>query len=709
MDLSLHWLNSLLEPHDLTTEEVDQALTIAGFPIEGTQPLDGGDVRLDAEVTSNRGDVLCHVGAAREIAAVTGRKLIEPTWDEPERSGDVGEALTLINTVPEQCPLFTAQVIRGVKVGPSPKWLVDRLEAVGQRSINNVVDVTNYLTIELGHPCHVFDLDKLAGHTLEIRYAREGEKLTTLDGKERALKTSDLVVADTNRPQSLAGVMGGQDSEVSESTSDIVFEMATWDAVTVRTAARRLALRTDASHRFERGVAASEIARAAFRGAALIHEVAGGTVCEGMLEDGAELKAQPHVRLRPERTRAILGIDLSDQRQRELLERLEVLVEDRSGVFECTVPAFRLDLTREIDLIEEVARLNGLDAIPQTPRVGVVVQKQSVLERSRREIGSLLVGLGFYETVTFSFCSGKRAKAWVIEGRRTVSVDDERRGSEPVLRPSALTGLLACRRSNQDAQVSVPGGIRLFEIATSFTEADKPGREHVETPTLSLLADVPSGMKAAEASQQGLRQMRGVCEAVVRHLAGSRCKLRVEAIDPPSSAWASGGGVRLFLDQTAHSPIAVGVFGLLDTKLTKSEGLEVPVVAAELDLEVLLNVPSLMQSSAQEEGSASGITPLPQFPPIDRDLTLDLPEHTQWSQVEGVVADLVARDALDRLESVSMVGVYRGKQTGSGRKSVTARLVFRDPGRTLRREEVEPAVDQVIAATRDKLGAEVRH
>ncbi len=696
MDLSLHWLNSLLSSQNLTADEVDEALTAAGFPIEGTETLAGGDVRLDAEVTSNRGDMLSHVGAAREIAAVTGRTLIEPTWGEPERSGDVGEALTLTNEVPEVCPLFTAQVIRGVKVGPSPKWLVDRLEAVGQRSINNVVDITNYISLELGHPCHVFDLAKLAGQTLEIRYANEGEKLTTLDGKERALKTTDLVVADGERPQSLAGVMGGQASEVTESTADVVFEMATWDAVTVRTTARRLALRTDASHRFERGVAPAEIARAAFRAVALIHEVAGGTVCEGMLEDGADLKVRPPVALRPQRTRAILGIDVSDERQRELLERIGIQITNDAEAMSCAIPAFRLDLTREIDLIEEVARLNGLDAIPQAPTVGVVVRQPSERERGLNEIGSLLVGLGFYETVTFSFCSGERSKPWLINGRRTVSVDDERRGSEPVLRPSALTGLLACRRSNQDAQVSVPGGVRLFEIATSFTELDKPGREHVETPTLSLLADVPIGMKAAEASQLGVRQMRGVCEALVRHLAGSRSTLKVEAIDPPSSAWTTGGVVRLF-----HNKTAIGVFGLLDAKLTKREGLDAPVVAAELDLDVLLSA----QGSSQGQDSGAGITPLPQFPAIDRDLTLDLPEQTQWAQVE----QLVAAQSLDRLESVSMVGVYRGKQTGTGRKSVTARLVFRDPDRTLRREEIEPAVDRVIAAAREQLGAEVRH
>ncbi len=691
MDASLNWLNTLIEPAGLSADEVDEALTAAGFPIEGAEKLPDGDVRLDVEVTSNRGDVLSHVGAARELAAVTGRTLVEPTWDEPQRSGDVSEALKLINHEPEMCPLFTAQVIRGVKVGPSPKWLVDRLEAIGQRTINNVVDVTNYITMELGHPCHVFDLAKLAGQTLEIRYANEGEKLTTLDGKQRTLKASDLVVADAARAQSLAGVIGGQDSEVTQATTDVVFEMATWDPVTIRTQARRLAIRTDASYRFERGVAPSEIARAAFRAVAMIHEVAGGTVCEGVLEDGADEADRPVVTLRPARTRAMLGVDVSDQRQRELLERIGIEVNaEADGSLACMPPAFRLDLTREIDLIEEVARLNGLDAIPQAQQVGVVVKGQSARERGLREIGSLLVGLGFYETVTFSFCSVERAKPWVGGGLRTVAVDDERRGSEPVLRPSALTGLLACRRSNQDAQVKVAGGVRLFELASGFAERDKPGREHVETPTLSLLMDVPTELKASEAQQLGLRQMRGVCEALVRHLAGPGKPITVEAIEPPASAWSKGAVAALSLGGKR-----LGVFGLVEAGLTKREGIDAPVVAGEFELEALL--------AAQT--SAEGIEPLPQFPPIERDLTLDLPEATRWAEVETIFA----AEPIERLESVSMVGVYRGKQTGSGRKSVTARLVFRDAERTLRREDVEPAIERLTAKAQSALGANVRN
>ena len=279
MNISLTWMNRYLSPGDVTASEAEHVLTFAGYPVEGIEELDSGDTMLDVELTSNRGDLLSHVGCAREIVAATSsakpRTLAQPEFTLPGAGKPIGDDLKLTNSEPTMCPLFTARLVRGVKVGPSPKWLSEFLEAVGQRSINNLVDITNFITLELGNPCHVFDLKKLDGGELNIRYAKNGEQLTTLDGKTHKLVESDLVVADANKPTSLAGVMGGQASEVDESTTDVVFEMATWDPVVVRTAARRLAMRTDASHRFERIVDARTIQFAADRAVAMICELAG--------------------------------------------------------------------------------------------------------------------------------------------------------------------------------------------------------------------------------------------------------------------------------------------------------------------------------------------------------------------------------------------------------------------------------------------------
>ncbi|MCA9299769.1 MAG: phenylalanine--tRNA ligase subunit beta, partial [Phycisphaerales bacterium] len=351
MDISLEWLNSYLTT-PVGAEEAEEALTHAGFPIEETRPLDG-DTFMDVEITSNRGDCLSHLGLAREIAASTGNALKPPAFTSPSSHGS--SSLTLVNDEPGVCPRFTAQVIRGVRVGPSPDWLVRRLDAVGQRSINNVVDVTNYLTLEYGQPAHVFDLGRLEGSTLRIRFATEGEALTTLDGKKRTLKATDLVVADGGRAQSLAGVIGGADSEVTNDTTDVVLEVACWDPVTIRTAARRLDIRTDAGYRFERGVHPMALETPARRAAALIVELAGGSLEGDLLVEGAPDPAPVVVDLRPSRVSRLMGVPVDVGTMIGLLRHLEIDV-DQGGedTLRCTIPAHRLDLTREIDLVEEV-------------------------------------------------------------------------------------------------------------------------------------------------------------------------------------------------------------------------------------------------------------------------------------------------------------------------------------------------------------------
>lgn len=694
MHCSIRWLNRYLSPGDVSPQEAERVLTAMGLPIEGEVRLDSGDVMLDVEVTSNRGDCLSQLGLAREIAAGTGRRLVRPEFSAPERHEERA-GLSLRNTTPEACPLFTAQVIRGVKVGPSPAWLRELLEAVGQRSINNVVDVTNFVTFELGHPCHVFDLAKLAGKALVIRWAHEGEKLRTLDDRERVLRADELVVADAERAQSLAGVIGGADSEVTTATTDVVLEMATWDPVTVRRAARRLAIRTDAGYRFERIVDAREIEYAAERAAALLIEVAGGRLCDA-LADGLPARARTVVELRPQRTRDLIGVEIGDGEQAELLSRLEIGVEDlagagRPGVLRCEIPHFRHDLTREVDLIEEVARTKGLDAVPIHERMPIVARHPQESERAVRTIGQTLSGLGFYETVTFTFVTENQARPFVPPGLRLVAVDDERRKHEPYLRPSIIPSLLSCRRTNQNGQVEQPGGVRLWEIASVFAEVDGPGRDSVEHRNLGLLMDVPGEGKkrSAEDRQRALRLMRGAIESVVRALAGAEAVVEVRPGKPRQEAF----------DAQAHADVLVGGerlggFGMLTAGAQQAWDLETPVVGAELDLDALA---ALFPPRALTRA-------LPAFPSIERDLSFVVAEDVAWAQLEALTREV--GPAL--LERCTFVGTYRGAQTGAGRKSVTMRLRFRAPDRTLRHEEVDPQVDSLVQAARSSLGAELR-
>ncbi len=707
MNISLRWLNSYLLPADLSADEAEDVLTHAGFPIESRTATPDGDTVLDVEVTSNRPDVLSHVGCAREIAASprarSARTLVPPAFAEAASAGGAPGPLALDNRVSALCPLFTARVFTGCRVGPSPAWLVRAIEAVGQRSINNVVDITNFVTLELGNPCHVFDLARLAGPRLVVRHAAEGEKLRTLDGKDRTLKAADLVVADAERAQSLAGVIGGADSEVTERTTDVVLEMATWDPVTVRTQARRLAITTHAGYLFQRRVHPRTIDLAARRAAALIAELTGGRVAGGVLSAGAAPPPTRVVEMRTSRARLVLGIETPVGDIIRMFRALEIGVSQADeNTLRCEIPPHRdADLTREIDLIEEVARVGGYDRVPVADKLPVTVRAAQPHRRALGEVGRVLTGLGFHETVTFSFTSPKRADAFVPTGLARVDVDDARRGEEPTLRPSVLAGLLGCRRANEDARSAPAGGVRLYEIAAAF--AQREPRQSVERQTLALLADVPGAEGAAKRThddrQQGLRIVRGAVDALVRAMHGPTAEVRVEPAGPahpvPSAAWdAAATGLLSLRASRGAEPEVLGVFGMLTPATLAAFGLDTPVVAAELDVAALVR--GFPPRSLAHE--------LPSFPAIERDLSLVVEEGGRWADLEGAVGGL----SLAGLEAVSYVGVYRGKPLAAGKKSVTVRLRFRDLGRTLRHDEVDPQVSMVVGEARKRFQAELR-
>lgn len=740
MNISVRWLNEYLEPGNVTSEEAQHVLTHVGFPIESVTPVDGGDVCLDVEVTSNRGDVLSHIGCAREIAAATGRRLKLPAtnkvfdWsgETPTPAGtiggsstDVGGVVSVENRVHDACPMFTARVIRGVKVGQSPKWLVDALAAVGQRSINNVVDVTNFVAFEYGQPTHVFDLATLqptpdGKARVVVRGASKGETLALLDGKEIKLSGDETVVGDDGvhgpRAISLAGVMGGKLTEVSERSVDVLLEAATWEPVAVRRAARRFQIRTDASYRFERIVDARTIEAAARRAAGLIVRLAGGKLLPGVVQGGTEFKPLTKVRLRTARCASMLGVDVPAPKIQQMLESLEVgVTPEESGdgnVLECTVPAHRPDLEREIDMIEEVARVQGLDKLPVFEKLGVRVASPQASELAVRELGRVLTGLGFFETITFTFVSREQGKAFLPTGLKALEVCDGRRSADPVVRPSALASLLACRRANQDAGNAVaPGseqelGVRLFEISSSIAEKPAPSSkkgergeprgELVERQTLALLADAcfPAGAKAIEQKQNAVRLLRGAIEACVLAMGGAETRVDVRPLaQAPVPGVDNAACAEVYVIGKAGEQ-KLGTFGLVSQSVLSTSGVQTPAACAELSMDVLVGLyPPKSLAHA-----------LPAFPSIERDLSLIVAENVAWSRIETLVTG--SKPAL--LEGVKFIGTYRGQQAGAGKKSVTLRLTFRDQRRTLTHDEVTPQVVGVIGLAKKELGAEVR-
>lgn len=701
MKISVRWLNEYLEPATITAESAEETLTFVGFPIETAEELPNGDVRLDVEVTSNRGDCLSHFGLAREIAAATGRRLRHPNPAEatPTGGAEAGTSAAVDNRVTDVCRMFTAQVIRGVKVGPSPKWLVDALEAVGQRSINNVVDVTNYVAFEYGQPTHVFDLKTIgtdnARAKLIVRYASKGEKLALLDGRTITLVGDELVVADTangGRAVSLAGVMGGKETEVTGATTDVLLEAATWDPVTVRRAARRFNIRTDASYRFERIVDPRTIEKAAARAAGLIVKLGGGTLAPGMIRAGVVASELTSVKLRPSRVKAILGQEVAPGEIARVLGALEIMCSPNGeDAMLCTVPAHRPDVDREIDLIEEIARIRGLDKLPVHEKVGVRVKPPQNSERAVRELGSVLNGLGFSETITFTFVSEKDAAAFIPSGMESLRVCDERRKADPVLRPSALPSLLACRRRNQDANVEGDGdgGVRLFELSAVFAQQ---GGKEVERRNLALAADAcfPGGAKSAEQKQNAVRLLRGAIESAARALGGAQTRIEFEpAAQTPMAAYEPGTCAGVVINGKR-----AGIIGLLSAAVQKQHDLSRPMAIAEVGLDELV---ALFPPK-------SLVHALPEFPAIERDLSLVVAEQTAWASIERLVSGL----KLPLLEASSFVGTFRGQQVGAGKKSVTLRLRFRDDKRTLRHEEVDPQVATVVEKAKAELGAEMR-
>jgi phenylalanyl-tRNA synthetase beta chain len=682
MDISIDWLNAYFGPSDepISPEDAGRVLTELGFPVEGTTPLPDGDMCIDFELTSNRGDCACHVGFAREVAAATGRTLTLPEVPENTTGDAAADHATIEIEDLEGCPRYTGWVIRDVTIGPSPDWLVKRLESIGQRSINNAVDVTNFVLHELGQPTHVFDMNKLAKRdgkpAIIVRESKASEELTTLDGDHHKLPKRTLIIADAERPVALAGVMGGQDTEVDETTTDILLEAATFHPLAVRIAARKLKISTDSSYRFERIVEPRTIEYAARRCAQLIAELCGGTLLAGHIAAGRELPESAQVSMRCDRCNALLGLDISPEQQVAYLQGLQLEPVLADGVITCTIPMHRTDLEREVDLIEEVARVHGFDNIPVHERLEVSIHAPQPTEQAKGRLREILTGLGYFETTTFSFVSKQDANAFLPGEAKLLKVDDDRRKAEPYLRPSILPSLLHCRQVNQNAGAS---DVRLFEMSATFM---RRGEAVDERPRLAVVRD------AAQADE-AVRDIRIGLETIVRDLCGHDATLSVEPATPDFPGLDPDASGRVLVNGET-----IGWLGLVSSASQQEFGLDERVMVFEVEVGPLLSAyPAPLK-----------IEPLPQFPHIERDLSLIVDEPVAWATIDETIGSLT----LDHLEDYEYVTTFRGKQIGAGRKSVTLRLRFRDPEGTLRHEQVDPQVERIVTALGESVAAELR-
>ena len=670
MIISWNWLAQYLKL-DMPVADLAHRLMMSGFNHEGTEDVDG-DFAIDLEVTSNRADCLSHLGVAREVGVLFDRPVTEPA-PSPPTAGAAVETLTRVDVLePALCPLFTARVIRGVTLGESPWWMKSRLKTLGVRSISNIVDITNYVMFECGQPLHTYDLDLLAEQRLVVRKAAPGESIKAINGKTYELGPQMLAIADANRPVGLAGVMGGLDTEIGPTTKNVLIEAAVFDPVSVRSTARALTLHSPSSFRFERGIDPARTEWASRRCAQLILELAGGTLHPGVITVGAPPAPRPPIPLRFSQIPRILGIEIPPRRCVEILEALglrQVALDQHKASF--LAPSWRADLDREIDLIEEVARIHGYEHIPEDRGVPLISSARNPRDRVEAEVRAALTGLGFDEAYTPSLVAQSHdIPLGPVETAEPLKVNHSTRKLENVLRRSAVPSLLAVRALNESRGEF---DAKLFEIACVYLP--RPDNSLPREPT--HLAIVNSA---------GFSEIKGVVEILLKHL---HITSPLDARPTACALFETGRAAELQIGGQS-----LGVIGELSTAALKQFDLKSPCAAAELNLDLLVSLACLIAQHA----------PLPDFPAVDRDLSLLLARSITWADL----AHATRAAGGPYLETITYLDTFRGKGMSEEAQSVHFGLRFRHPERTLDGAEVDRCVESIVNACRQQFQAALR-
>lgn len=670
MIVSWNWLKQYVDL-DMPLVELEQKLMMAGLNHEGTDDV-AGDIAIDLEVTSNRPDCLGHLGIAREVAVLWDKELNIPPASVPTGKTKIDDVAKVSIECPEMCLRYTARVIKGVKVGPSPDWLRGRLATVGIESINNVVDVSNYVLMECGQPLHTFDLAKLEGGEIIVREPRKGEKLEAIDHKTYELQPGMCIIADAKQPVGLGGVMGGVSTEVTDQTTDLLIEAAEFDPTAIRNTARSLHLHSDSSYRFERGIDSEAVDWASRRCCELILEVAGGELAEGVIDIGQTTTEREPVKLRYKQLKRILGIEIPADDANRILMSLGCTVEASSGeAVEVVPPSWRRDITREADLIEEVGRIYGYDKIPEDVSVPMTRSARTEADRVLTRIREVLVACGFDEALTVSAVDESLSEAfspWSTLPALATQTPVLRRANQ--LRRSLIPSLLECRRTNENVGNEV---IELFEVARVYLPRKK------DLPEEPMMLGLTSG--------EDLLAVKGVIEAM---LARINPAMALEVADVEQPLLASGQACELKLDGKVF-----GILGQVSDEGRKQFQLRGPTTVAELRMNALLEHAQLIP---QYES-------LPQFPAITRDMNLEMDEGVAWADV----AELVREHSGDLLESLEYLETYRDeKRLGKDRKSLLFKITLRDSEGTLTGPRADEIRDQVVAACAKQLGAALR-
>lgn len=686
MKISYQWLGDFLDL-DVDASGLANLLTKVGLAVEEIEELEN-DFVLDVEVTTNRPDCLNHLGIAREIAAQLGLQLKSPDFSPPQDEADSSTPLSAGVSIEnrELCPRYAARVLSGFTIGESPDWLKARLEAVGQRPINNIVDITNYVLLEVGHPLHAFDYHKLEEHRIIVREAKTSERLTTLDGVERQLDSSMLVIGDARRPVAIAGIMGGEGSEVSPDTRVILLESAYFNPASVRHTAKKLGLRTEACFRFERGADPQIPVKALNRTCRLIQEIAGGVMAGPVIDEFPNPPAQNSVQLRSQRLVKVLGVEIDPEFVTDTLSRLEFeTATTEKGIWQVQVPSFRVDVQIEDDLVEEVARHYGYDRIESTYPATSSLGKFLPTDEHDRRLTETLAGLGFWEAFNYVFTHPSREAAFWNSPPSMAAISNPLTEEDTHLRVSLVPGLVEALRRNLNHGNK---NVRLFELGKVFAPGDaKGGGDFKETSRLGLVVTgtfyQPFWNTAHD--EFHFHHLKGVVETLLGKL-GCRGEFEgtsdISFLHPGMAASLSADG----------EPI--GVLGQLRPELQEAYKFLQPVFVAELFLDPLYGRPLPEPRYESFE----------RLPSVERDLSFIVDKEVEYATMLSVVEELGIPD----LRDIQLIDLYQGPTLPQGKVSLAIRLTFVSPEITLTQEKVNRYTEEIFSVLKKTFSMQAR-
>ncbi|MDD5427904.1 MAG: phenylalanine--tRNA ligase subunit beta [Candidatus Omnitrophica bacterium] len=679
MRISYNWLKDYINLN-LAPEKLEDVLTMSGLTTESILHKSGNDCILEIEVTANRPDWLSYIGVARELSAITGNKLKVPVVPKIKPSKEKAGIKISIEEK-NLCPRYTARIIKNVKIADSPDMLKKKLDAMNLRPVNNVVDITNFCLFETGEPMHAFDLDKIQGGEIIVRKARKGEKIITIDGVERTLADSMLVIADKVKAIAIAGVMGGINTEVTAATKNILLEAASFDQISVRRTARSLGISTDSSYRFERKVDINNIEHSSDRAATLIKDLARGEICN-FIDIGRGAPSTKAITLRLAKLEATLGLEIPSVAVKRILNSLGLTIKRSSKkAITAQPPPFRYDLNNEIDIIEEIARIYGYNKIPNTiPNIVEQAKKiplEVVIEKQTRTI---LTGLGADEIITYSLLGKNALSGLGIADNTVAEIKNPLSNEQEIMRPNLVPGMLSSMLWNINRKSK---DLKLFEIGRIYlkgSEAKFSEKKHLAIGITGEKANWAEG-----ARQCNFFDLKGMAETLLASLGITNTAFKYAANDIYSRSCSAS------VDIEGEN---IGTMGEVSRKISNNFDIKETVYFCELSLDAILKYADLEKRFSE----------LPKYPSVHRDMSLLVPKDVLNSDLAAAVKNTAGAI----LKEIKLIDRYAGKQIPDGKLSLTYRLEYADPSKTLEEKDVTLVHSNILRTLEEKFGARLR-